>query len=125
MPSSTSNSPADAPTTLPEKHPEVAVDIKRVLEQVKDIYELDLNSGRSGTELVDSLTGSLRYARNLIVARWHRDDCDAETLFESQMALVLDASAGTSFGRHLSIAVYELRKPAASPAQDSEQETNS
>jgi hypothetical protein len=121
VPSSTSSSPADAPATLPEKHPEVAEDIKRVLEQVKDIYELDLNSGRSGTELVDSLTGSLRYARNLIVARWHRDDCDAETLFESQLAVVLDANAGISFGRHLSIAVYELRKPAASPEQDEHQ----
>jgi hypothetical protein len=118
-----SNPPADARSILAERHPDVVEDIARVLEQVEDIYQLDLKSGRSGTELVDALSGSLRYARDLIVARWHRDDCEAETLFAYQMAVALDLKAGTSFGRHLSIAAYDLPKPAESPAQGSERET--
>jgi len=112
-----------APSVVPDPqaaiaaaHPEVIEDIKRVFEQVESIYTLDLNAGRTGTELVDSLTGSLRYARDLIVARWSRDGFDAAGLFEYHMALLLDTNVATSFGRHLSISAYASRKPAA-PAQ--------
>ena len=124
-PSAPASSPAPDPRiALAERHPEVVDDVKRVLEQVEDIYQLDVTSGRSGTELVDSLTGSLRYARDLIIARWHRDDCDAETLFAFQMALMLDLKAGTSFGRHLSIAAYDLPKPAAAAQGGGEDATS-
>jgi hypothetical protein len=105
---------ADPQIALAAAHPDVVEDIKRVLEQVEGIYNLDLNAGRVGTELVDSLTGSLRYARDLIVARWSRDGCDAATLFEYQMAVLLDLNVATSFGRHLSISACASRKPAAS-----------
>jgi hypothetical protein len=112
----------EPPAAGAEVDPQVVEDIKRVLDQVEAIYQLDLNAGRSGTELVDSLTGSLRYARSLIVARWHRDDCDAEKVFDAQIAAVLDLSAGSSFGRHLSIAACDLRKPASPAQKDSASE---
>ena len=106
---------ADPQVALAAAHPDVVEDIKRVLEQVESIYNLDLNAGRVGTELVDSLTGSLRYARDLIVARWSRDGCDAAALFEYQMAVLLDLNVATSFGRHLSISACASRKLVASP----------
>jgi hypothetical protein len=117
--------PVDPRMALAAQHPEVIDDVKRVLEQVEDIYQLDVTSGRSGTELVDSLTGSLRYARDLIIARWNRADCDAEALFALQMALMLDLKAGTSFGRHLSIAAYDLPKPGASSAAGGDEQATS
>ncbi len=107
----------DAQVALAEKHPEAVEDIKRVLDQVEAMYELDLNSGRSGLEVVDSLAASLRYARDVIVGRWHLDGCDAEALFEHQVGLLLHTRAATSFGRHLSIAAYASRQPAALPLQ--------
>ena len=106
----------DARAVLADKHVEAVEDAKRVLEQVEAMYQLDLNSGRPGMEVVDSLTGSLRYSRDAFVARWSAG-CDAETLFEYQVDLLLHTHAGTSFGRHLSIAAYESRQHAASPAQ--------
>ena len=112
-----SSSAAEAPA-LTEAQQEVVDDVKRVLEQVEAIYQLDFNAGRSGTELVDSLTSSLQYARDLIVARWNRDDCDAATLFEDQLAVLLDLHAGNSFARHLSIAAYESRNPTAPADSD-------
>ena len=106
----------DARAILADEHPEAVEDAKRVLEQVEAMYQLDLNSGRPGMEVVDSLTGSLRYSRDAFVARWS-ESCDAETLFEYQVDLLLHTHASTSFGRHLSIAAYEARQHAAPPAQ--------
>ena len=104
---------AEAQVALINAHPEAVEDVTRVLEQVEAIYHLDLNSGRSGMELVNSLTDSLRYARDVILARWKSEDCDAETLFANQVAVLLDVNAATSFGRHLSIAAYASHEPAA------------
>ena len=107
---------ADARPAFADLHPEAVEDAKRVLEQVEAMYQLDLNSGRPGMEVVDSLTGSLRYARDVIVSRWNVT-CDAEALFQSEVDALLNTHAGTSFGRHLSIAAYESRQHIAAPAQ--------
>ncbi|MBA2306192.1 MAG: hypothetical protein H0W08_26685 [Acidobacteria bacterium] len=115
-----SSSPVDdALVALIEAHPEAVADVKQVLEQVEAMYCADLNAGRSPMQVVDSLTGSLRYARDVIVARSGLDECEAKMLFEQQIAVLLDLRAGTSFGRHLSISAYTSRKPVASARGES------
>jgi chromosome segregation ATPase len=106
---------AEAPVPVVEAHPEAVEHIKRLLEEAEAMYWTDLNSGRSPVEVVDRLTGILRYARDLVVGRWGSDDCDAAGLFDQQIAVLLDSKAETSFGRHLSISAFASRSesPAA------------
>jgi hypothetical protein len=103
----------DATIALVNAHPEAVEDIARVVEQVEAMYQLDVDSGRSGIEIVDSLTTSLRHARSLVVNRWSSETFDAQPLFDHQIGLLLEQQAGTSFGRHLGIAAYASRTAAA------------
>ena len=100
---------ADTQVAVREAHPEAVEDIKRVLEQVQAIYEQDVKSDRSSTELIDSLTAHLQQARDVIVARSSLSERDTKILFEQQIDAMLDLMAGNSFGRHLSIAAYAAR----------------
>ena len=104
----------DPRSALMDAHPDAAQDINRVLDQVEAMYQLDLDSGRSGIEIVDSLTASIRSARSLVLNRWSSPTLDAPSLFEYQIGLMLERQAGTAFGRHLGIAAYASRTPAAS-----------
>jgi hypothetical protein len=104
----------DTQVTLGEAHREIVQDIEEVLEQVKAIYDLDLNSDRSSAELVDSLTARLRQARDVIMGRSSISERDTIALFEQQIDALLDSAAGSSFGRHLSISAYAVSKPTIS-----------
>jgi chromosome segregation ATPase len=111
-----SNAVAEAQAPAVEPHPEAVEHIKRLLEEAEAMYWTDINSGRAPSEVVDRLTGILRYARDLVVGRWGSADCDAAAVFEQQIAVLLDAKAETSFGRHLSISAFASRNnesPAA------------
>jgi hypothetical protein len=88
-------------------HPEVVADICRVLEQVKAIYDLDVESNLSPAELVDSLTIRLRQARDVVVARSGISEGETIALFDQQIDELLFSSTGT-FARHLSISAYSL-----------------
>ena len=99
----------DAQVAVREAHPEAVENIKRVLEQVQAIYDLDVKSDRSSVELVDLLTTRLRQARDVIVARSNLSERDAIALFEQQIDVMLDLMGGTPFGRHLSISAYAAR----------------
>lgn len=102
-----------------EPHPEAVEHIKRLLEEAEAMYWTDINSGRAPSEVVDRLTGILRYARDLVVGRWGSADCDcdAAAVFEQQIAVLLDAKAETSFGRHLSISAFASRNTESSAAK--------
>lgn len=101
---------------LAEAHPEAVEDARQLLQQVEEMYGEVLKSGRSPMEVVDALTSYLRYAKDVLMARSGLPERDAEVLFEQQVDLLLDLKAGTSFGRHLSISAYPLRKPPEPPA---------
>ena len=81
------------------------------------MYWTDLNSGRAPSEVVDRLTGILRYARDLVVGRWGSGACDAAAVFEQQIAGLLDSKAETSFGRHLSISAFASRNSESTAAK--------
>ena len=104
-----SNPVAEATVPVVEPHPEAVEHIQRLLEEAEAMYWTDLNSGRAPSEVVDRLTGILRYARDLVVGRWGSADCDAAAVFEQQIAVLLDSKAETSFGRHLSISAFASR----------------
>ena len=105
---------ADAQVAVGESDPEASEGIKRVLEQVQAIYDLDVKSDRSSVELVDLLTSHLRQARDVVVARSNLSERDAIAMFEQQIDVMLDLMGGTPFGRHLSIAAYAARGPVTS-----------
>lgn len=104
---------ADAQVLVVEPHPEAVEYVKRLLDEAEAMYLADLKSGRSPVEVVDRLTGILRYARDLVVKRGGFGECDAARLFEQQITMLLDSKAETSFGRHLSISAYALSSPTA------------
>jgi hypothetical protein len=106
-----SNPVADVQVLVVEPHPEAVEYVKRLLDEAEAMYLADLKSGRSPVEVVDRLTGILRYARDLVVKRGGFGECDAARLFEHQITLLLDSKAETSFGRHLSISAYALSSP--------------
>ena len=105
---------AETQGAVGEAHPEAVENIKRVLEQVQVIYDLDVKSDPSSVELVDLLTTRLRQARDVVVARSNLSERDAIALFEQQIDVMLDLMGGTPFGRHLSIAAYAARGPVTS-----------
>jgi len=105
---------ADAQVLVVEPPPEAVEYVKRLLDEAEAMYLADLKSGRSPVEVVDRLTGILRYARDLVVKRGGFGECDAAGLFEHQITVLLDSKAETSFGRHLSISAYALSSPASS-----------
>jgi len=109
---------ADEQIPVVEPYPEAVEHVKRLLEEAEAMYWTDLNSGRPPVEVVDRLTGILRYARDLVVGRWGSDECDAAGLFEQQVTVLLDSKAETSFGRHLSISAFASRS-SESPATTS------
>ncbi len=100
---------AEAQAPPVEPHPEAVEHVQRLLEEAEAMYWTDINSGRAPSEVVDRLTGILRYARDLVVGRWGSADCDAAAVFEQQIAVLLDSKAETSFGRHLSISAFASR----------------
>ena len=104
----------ETPVAVVEAQPEAVEDIKQVLEQVKAVYDLDVNADRSSAELVESLMIRLRQARDAIIARSIPTDRGAIALFEQQIDSMLDSTGDTSFVRHLSIAAYEVLKPVTS-----------
>jgi hypothetical protein len=108
-----------------EAHSEAVDNIKRMLEQVKALYDSNVNSDRSSAELVESLTTRLRQARDVLVERSSLTKRDTIEVFERQIDVMLDLTAGTSFGRHLSIAAYAVLEPVISTQRESgtEQQT--
>lgn len=97
---------------------EAVEDVGRVLAQIEVMYLQDVESGRSGIELADRLSASIRHARSVIVSRWRLEAFDPQELFEYHMGLLLGREAATSFGRHLSIAAYSARIPDAPSAPE-------
>lgn len=109
---------ADPHSAAIEAPVEAVEDVGRVLAQIEVLYLEDVKSGRSGIELVDRLTASIRHARSVIVSRWSVGDFDPQELFEHQMGLLLGREAASSFARHLSIAAYSARTPDAPSAPE-------
>jgi hypothetical protein len=113
------SAPVETPVAAVEAHPEAVEDIRQELEQVKAVYDLDVNANRSSAELVESLTIRLRQARDATVSRSILPERGARAQFKQQIDSMLDSTGGTSFGRHLSIAAYAALEPVTSAQGES------
>jgi hypothetical protein len=96
----------------PPQNPELAAYARELLGRAETMYRADVAARRSTSELIDRLTSSLRRARLAFARRMGATDLKHTTIFEQQLAEVLDTSEETTFSRHLGIAAYEsLSKP--------------
>jgi hypothetical protein len=93
--------PLDAPPQLVEH-------VKQLLDEIEAMYWADLDSTELPADVVARLTENLRYAWDVFTRRMASDGGSGATAFEQQLSALLDATASTSFGRHLSIAAHEI-----------------
>ena len=92
--------------------PKLAAYARELLGRAEAMYRADVAARRSTPEIIDRLTSSLRRARLAFARRIGVTDLKETTIFEQQLAEVLDTSEETTFSRHLGIAAYEsLSKP--------------
>jgi DNA repair exonuclease SbcCD ATPase subunit len=95
-----------------QQNPELEAYARELIGKAEAMYRADVAARRSTSELVDRLTSSLRRARLAFARRMGASNLKETTIFEQQLAEVLDTSEETNFIRHLGIAAYEsLSKP--------------
>jgi hypothetical protein len=88
-------------------HPELLDYVTQLLAEMEAIYWADLRSEGNAADVVDRLAANLRYARDMFARRRAAYDVGDATLFEEQIAMLMDRKPETSFARHLAIAAYE------------------
>ncbi len=95
-----------------QQNPELEAYARELIGKAEAMYQADVAARRSTADLVDRLTSSLRRARLAFARRMGATSLNETTIFEQQLAEVLDSSEETTFSRHLGIAAYEsLSKP--------------
>jgi len=68
-------------------------------------------------DVVDRLTRDLRYAHTVFSRRLALHDVRETTLFEEQIAILLDTKPDSSFARHLAIAAYDYSLSQATSSE--------
>ncbi|MEO5568693.1 MAG: hypothetical protein ABIR92_09385 [Gemmatimonadaceae bacterium] len=99
----------------PVAPPQLLQYFKQLFEQIEAVYSVDQQTHAS-IDVVDRLSANLRYAREVFVQRAASQGVIGATLFEQELCAKLDEFGDASFGRHLSIAAYELTQPVTSPS---------
>ena len=61
-------------------------------------------------ELVDRITGNLRYAATVFARRVGFASGRGNDIFDQQLTAMLDAKGGSVFGRHLAIAAHDYEQ---------------
>jgi hypothetical protein len=102
--------PSLAAVDAPAENPSSADCAGALLDEVEASYLRDTEETPLPSELVDRLIGHLRTARELYVAQ-----CGTETVdvFDRQLSALLNTKGSLPFGRHLSVASYEVGHAAA------------
>jgi hypothetical protein len=95
------------PDPVPQFDPELVAYARELLGKTEAMYAADLAARKSASDLVDRLTTNLRRARLQFARRIGTTDLKDTTIFDVQLAEVLNTSEDTSFSRHLGIAAYE------------------
>lgn len=75
-----------------------------LLNEMEQMYNADVESGTSGSDLLKRLTGNLDYARSIYGSRTALESADAATLIDDEIASLIDARNGTPFARDLAAA---------------------
>jgi len=80
---------------------------RQLLDDIESVYDADEASGMPPSELVGRLLGNLVFATDVFDRRASYASGTGRVMFQQQLAIALDAKAGTSFGRHLAVAAYD------------------
>jgi hypothetical protein len=80
----------------------------RLIEQIQSLYDADTQAHMSFDELVNRLTGKLKYGAAAFARRV--GNSAHSQVFTDRLTAVLDEKADTVFGRHLAVAVYECER---------------
>ena len=75
-----------------------------LLHELEQMYDADVEAGKSGGELQKRLSGNLDYARSIYGSRTALEGADAATLIEDELDTLIDARADTEFARDLAAA---------------------
>jgi hypothetical protein len=98
-------SPQQRPDTPSDS--EVVEWVRELLDDTEALYHADSAAGRTPGDMLAHLTANLSAARERCDERFagHRE---ASSSFEVQVRMLLNSKSGTSFGRHLGIALHDL-----------------
>jgi chromosome segregation ATPase len=103
---------SDAAGQAASHNPELVAYARELLGRAETLYRADVAARKTTSELIDRLASSLRRARLAFARRMGATNLKETSIFEQQLAEVLDTSEETTFSRHLGIAAYEsLSKP--------------
>jgi len=85
-----------------------------LLHEMEQMYDADVESGVTGTDLQKRLAGNLDFARSIYGSRTALEGADAATLIEDEIGTLIDARKGTPFARDLAAAAgHENSRSAA------------
>jgi hypothetical protein len=87
-----------------------------LFEHIGVIYKADVDAMSDLSLIVERLAANLRHARAAFGRRLESFGGGDPTVFDTQLALLLDAEAQSAFGRHLAIAAYSGVPPARAEA---------
>jgi hypothetical protein len=82
----------------------------QLLDHLESVYLADEAAGIGPSDLVDRLIANLLYASEVYARRSGAPADRANDAFHQRVTAALVAKSGTSFGRHLSIAAFELAR---------------
>jgi hypothetical protein len=91
----------------PDPDPALVAYARELLGKAEAMYRADVSARRNTSELIDRLTSNLRRARLMFARRMGVTDLNQTTVFEHELAEVLNTTEEPSFSRHLGIAAYE------------------
>lgn len=97
---------SSTPTANPDIERELVAYAQHLFDQILSIYLADVSSAEDSVVAVDRLTANLRHAHRVFTRRLQFCNAGDSTVFEEQLAVLLDREAQTSFGRHLAVAAY-------------------
>jgi hypothetical protein len=76
-----------------------------LIKEMEQMYNADVDAGRSGDALLNLLRSNLEYARSIYANRIEHEGTDARSLLEDQISSIIDTQGDTQYGRDLAAAL--------------------
>jgi len=75
-----------------------------LLQEIEQMFDADVQAGKSDADLRKRLSGNLEYARSIYASRAAIEGDAAGALIEDELSALIEARAGTPFARHFAAA---------------------
>jgi hypothetical protein len=76
-----------------------------LVKEMEQMYNADVEAGRTGDTLLNLLRSNLEYARSIYANRIEHEGTDARSLLEHQISVIIDTQRDTPYGRDLAAAL--------------------